>query len=219
MEGPALHEDKPRRARSSSRSRQCLGNSANPNPRGPCRRSRFAHRDSCRNKGNRGAKQNVSIFSTRFEILLQTAPWRTLSEDSGPCFAINVSDEPSDCTGVAEYPQISRCRVGSDCLHENRAASRAVRHQPTPEVGTLARSSDRSPGTADKREVQKDDCVRRSKPNLDNVVGAQVAIHDPSIFRHKLLLHNRPPIARCCEKTRTPENFVKLDDWDPRHPA
>jgi hypothetical protein len=78
--------------------------------------------------------------------------------------------------------------MGSDCLHENRTALKAVRHEPTPEIGALARASDCSPSTADKREVQEDDCVSRSKPNLDSVVGTQVTIHDPPIFRDKLLL-------------------------------
>jgi hypothetical protein len=101
--------------------------------------------------------------------------------------------------------------VVSDRLHENLTTLTAIRHQPTPEVGTFARSQDCSPSTADEREVQNNNCVRRSKPNLNNVVGTQVTVHDPSTFRDKLLLHDHPLIARCCGQTWSPEDLVKLD--------
>jgi hypothetical protein len=96
-------------------------------------------------------------------------------------------------------------------LHENRTALTAIRHEPTPEVGTLVRSPDCSPSAADEREVQKNDRARRSKPNLDNVVGTQITIHDPSILRDKPLLHDHPLITRCCDNTWPPEDLVKLD--------
>jgi hypothetical protein len=89
-----------------------------------------------------------------------------------------------------QYPELRRGRVGSDCPQENRTALNAVRHEPTPEVATLERSTDCSPSTADKREVQK---------------------NDPSIFCDKLFLHSYPLIARRCDKTLPPENLVKLD--------
>jgi hypothetical protein len=95
-----------------------------------------------------------------------------------------------------------------DGLHENRTTLKAVRQEPTPEVATLARSTDCSPSTADEREVQENDCVRRSKPNLNSVVRTQVAIHDPSFFRDEFLLQDNPLIARCCDKTCPPEDLV-----------
>jgi hypothetical protein len=61
----------------------------------------------------------------------------------------------------------------------------------------LARSQDCSPSTTDEREIQENDRVRRSKPNLNNVARTWIAIHDPSIFRGKPLLHHHPLIAWC----------------------
>jgi hypothetical protein len=110
-----------------------------------------------------------------------------------------------------QYPELRSWRVVSDRLHENRATLTAIRHQPPPEVGTLARSQDCSPSTAKEREVQQDDRVRRSKPHLNNIVATQITIHDPSIFRDKLRLHDHPLISRCCRQTWSPEDLVKLD--------
>ena len=123
----------------------------------------------------------------------------------------HVRDELSECLRVTQYPELRRCRVLSDRLPEKRTALTAIRQEPAPEVGTLARSPDCSPSAADEREVQKNDRVRRSKANLDSVVGTQVTIHDPAIFCYKLLLHDHPLIARCCDKTWPPEDLVKLD--------
>jgi hypothetical protein len=93
-------------------------------------------------------------------------------------------------------------RVVSDRLHENRTALPPMRQEPAPKVGTLARSTDCSPTAAEEREVQENDRVRGSKPNLDNVnvVGTQITIYDASIFRDKLLLHDHPLVPRCCNK-------------------
>src|ERR1700731_3643378 len=122
-----------------------------------------------------------------------------------------LRDKPSECPWSTKYSELrGRCMV-SDGLHENRTILTAIRHQPTPEVGTLARSQDCSPSTANEREVQKNDRVRRSKPNLNNVRGPQITIHNPSFFRDKPLLHDHPLIARCCGQTWSPEDLVKLD--------
>jgi hypothetical protein len=150
---------------------------------------------------------NQRLFNNTYELKL-AGPW---GKDSGQSFAINVRNEQSECVRVTQYPEIRRCRVGSDCLHENRTALKAVRHEPTPEVGTLARSSDCLPSTAGKGEVQENDGVRCSKPNLDSIVGTQVTIHDPSLFRDQLLLQNHPLIAGCCDQTWPPEDLVKFD--------
>jgi len=122
-----------------------------------------------------------------------------------------LRDKPSECPRGTKYPELRSWRMVSDGLHENRTILTAIRHQPTPEVGTLARSQDCSPSTANEREVQKNDRVRRSKPNLNNVRGPQITIHNPSFFRDKPLLHDHPLIARCCGQTWPPEDLVKLD--------
>jgi hypothetical protein len=87
-----------------------------------------------------------------------------------------------------------------------------VRDEPTPEVSALARSPDCSPSAAEDREVQKNDRVRRSKPNLDSVVETEVAIQDPFSSGNKLLLNDHPLITRRCNKPWPPEDLVKLDD-------
>jgi hypothetical protein len=103
-----------------------------------------------------------------------------------------------------------------DGLHENRATLKAVQQEPKPEVGTLVRSPDGLPSTADEREVQKNDRVRRSEPNRNSVVRTQVTIHDPSTFRDEVFLQDYPLIARCCDKTWPPKDLVKLDHREAR---
>ncbi len=126
-----------------------------------------------------------------------------------------LRDELLERLGVTYYPELRGCGIVGNRLHESGATLKAIRPEPTPEVGALARSSNRSPGAAHERKIQEDDRVRRSKPNLDSVVRTQVTIHDPSIFRDKLLLQDRPLITRCCDKAWLPEDLVKLDHWNP----
>jgi hypothetical protein len=83
----------------------------------------------------------------------------------------------------------------------------------------FAWSANCSPSAADKREVQKDDRIRRTKPDLDSVIGSEVTIHDPSVPTNKLLLHYNPLVARCCDKPRPPEDFVHFDHRQPRNIA
>jgi len=124
-------------------------------------------------------------------------------------------DKPSEVPRVTQNPELCSRRVLSNCLDEYRPALTAIRYKPTPEVGALARSPGCSPSAADEREVQKNDRIRRSKPDFDNVVGTQIPLYDPGIFRDKLLLHGHPLIARCWNKAHPPEDFVKLDDREP----
>jgi hypothetical protein len=58
-----------------------------------------------------------------------------------------------------------------------------------PEVGALAGSAKGAPSAAEEREVQENDGIGSSEANLDGIVGAKVAIHDPCRFGDKLLLH------------------------------
>jgi hypothetical protein len=106
-------------------------------------------------------------------------------------------------------------RVVSDRLHENRTALPPIRQEPAPKVGTLARSTDCSPTAAEEREVQKKNRVRRTKPDINNVKGPQVTIHNPSLFRDKPLLDDHPVIARYCDKAWPPEDLVQLYTGSP----
>src|SRR5260370_14825373 len=90
---------------------------------------------------------------------------------SGPCFAGHLRDELSKCLRATKYVEVRIDRVFIDRFHENRTALPAIRQEPAPEVGTLARSSYCSPSTTDEREVQPNDRVRRTKPHLHYVLG------------------------------------------------
>jgi hypothetical protein len=107
-------------------------------------------------------------------------------------------------------------RVVRDRFDENRTALAAIRHKPPPEVSTLARSSYCSPSTADEREVQQNDRVCCTQPDLNYVIRPQVTIHNPSLFRDKPFLDDHPMIARCCDKSWSPEDLVKLYHRKPR---
>jgi len=107
-------------------------------------------------------------------------------------------------------------RVVSDRLHQNRTASPVIRQEPPPEVGALSRSPNGSPSAAEEREVQKKNRVRRTKPDLHSVVGPQIAVHDPSLFRDKSLLDRYPLIAPSSCKASLPEDLVQLYYREPR---
>ena len=107
-------------------------------------------------------------------------------------------------------------RVVSDRLHQNRTASPVIRQEPPPEVGALSRSPNGSPSAAEEREVQKKNRVRRTKPDINNVRGPQVTVHNPSLFRDKPLLDDHPVMARCCDKAWPPEDLVQLYYREPR---
>jgi hypothetical protein len=123
-------------------------------------------------------------------------------------------EEVSKCLGTAKYLEVHIGRMLGDCLEEKRTTLEAVCQDPKPEVSALARAFDCSPCAANKREVQKDDRIRRTKPNLHSIVGSQVAIHDPSLCGDKLLLNGHPLIARCYGKTGSPKHLVQLDYWE-----
>ena len=89
---------------------------------------------------------------------------------SGPCFASHLRDELSECRRVTKYLEVRIDRVVSDRFHENRTALPAIRQEPSPEVGTLVGAPDCSPSAAEEREVQKENRVRRTKPDLNYVL-------------------------------------------------
>src|SRR5207245_3849373 len=71
---------------------------------------------------------------------------------------------------VTKYVEVRIDRVVSDRFQENRTALPAIRQEPAPEVGTLVRSPDCSPSAAEEREVQKENRVRRTTPELNSVI-------------------------------------------------
>src|ERR1700675_4370281 len=100
-----------------------------------------------------------------------------------PRFAGYLRDEPPQRLRVPKCMEVRMDRMVSDRLHQNRTASPVIRQEPPPEVGALSRSPNGSPHAAEEREVQKKNRVRRTKPDLHSVVGPQIAVHDPSLFR------------------------------------
>jgi hypothetical protein len=67
-------------------------------------------------------------------------------------------------------------------FHKKRPALAAVPHQPKPKIRALARSPDGSPGASHDREVQKNDSVGSTKPNIDGVVWPKVSVQDPRVL-------------------------------------
>jgi len=127
-----------------------------------------------------------------------------------------LREEPPERLGFPKCMKVRMDRVVSDRLHQNRTASPVIHQEPPPEVGTLSRSPNDSPSAAEKREVQKKNRVRRAKPDLHGVVGPQIAVHDPFLFRDKSLLDRYPLIATFSCKARLPEDLVQLDYREPR---
>jgi hypothetical protein len=101
-------------------------------------------------------------------------------------------------------------------FQEERATPATIRDEPTPEVCTFRGSSDCPPSTANKREVKEDDGVRCAEADIDNVIGSEIAVHDPSLSLNKLLLNRYPLIPRCRNKAWLPKELVQLDDREPR---
>ncbi len=130
-----------------------------------------------------------------------------------------VSDETPDRPRVTKHVDLRIGRAVSDRVHEKRATSTTIRQEPAPEVEPFARPQDGSPGATGQREIQKDDGVCPAEPNLDSVVGPEVAVHNPPIFGGELLLDHRPLMGRSCGEARSPENCVQLDYRKPRDPA
>jgi hypothetical protein len=128
-----------------------------------------------------------------------------------------VRDEPSERPRAAKYVEHRMGCVVGNCCPENRTALIPVCQKPTPEITTFARPANCSPSASHQREVQKDDRICRTKPDLDSVIGSEVTIHDPTVPRNELLLHGNPLLARCCDKPRLPEDVVHLDHRQPRN--
>src|SRR5260370_305748 len=89
---------------------------------------------------------------------------------SRPCCAGHARDESRECLRVTKYMDVRLDRVVSDRLHENRTALPPIRQEPAPKVSTLARSTDGSPTAAEEREVQKNNRVGRTQPDLNYVI-------------------------------------------------
>jgi hypothetical protein len=130
-----------------------------------------------------------------------------------------LRDEPTECLWAAKYMEHRIGCVAGNCCPENRTALIPVGQKPTPEITTFAGSANGSPSAADKREVQKDDRICRTKPDLDSVIGSKVTIHDPAVPSNELLLHHNPLLTRCCDKPRLPKDFVHFDHRQPRNIA
>ena len=103
-------------------------------------------------------------------------------------------------------------RVHGDRSHKRWPALPAIRKEPTPEIATFPRSPDCAPRAAEKREIEKDDRVRRTETNFSDIVRPEIAIQHPRLFLDKLLLNRDPLILRCRREASLPEDLVQLDD-------
>jgi hypothetical protein len=104
-------------------------------------------------------------------------------------------------------------RMARNRFQENRTTSAAIGQQPKPEVGSLARSSECSPGAAEQRKIQENDGIGRTQADLDSIIRAEIAIHDPSLVFDKPLLYLNPPVVRRCDEAALPEDLVQFYYW------
>jgi hypothetical protein len=105
------------------------------------------------------------------------------------------------CGGVSGYR-----------VQEERTALATIRQEPTPEVETFPGSPDGSASTAKKGEVKKDNGVRCTKPNVNDIRRPEVTVDDPLLSLHKVLLDRHPLISGHRDKTTLPEDFVQFND-------
>jgi hypothetical protein len=138
------------------------------------------------------------------------------SDEASPQIGNYVRDESPDRFGIKKYVEVCLSCVASDRFQKNLTASVAIPQQTKPKIGTLSRPPDCSPSAPDQREIEENDCVGSAKPDLDSVIGPQVAIHDPCVLLDKPMLYLDPLIAGCRDKARLPEHLVQLYHRQPR---
>jgi hypothetical protein len=100
--------------------------------------------------------------------------------------------------------------MSTNSFHEQRTASAAISEKPEPKIEALSRAPDRSPRASDDSKVQEYNRIRRSKPDLDGIIGSEIAVHDPLALLEKLLLDLDPLISRCGHKPRLPKDLVQF---------
>ena len=73
-------------------------------------------------------------------------------------------------------------------LPETRHTLTAISKKPAPEVGAFGGSAQGAPGTAEEREVQQNDRIRRTQPHLDGIIRAKIPIQNPLFLLDERLL-------------------------------
>ena len=95
-------------------------------------------------------------------------------------------------------------------IPETRHASTAISKKPPPEVGAFGGSAQDAPGTAEEREVQQNDGIRRTQPQLDGIIRAEIPIQDPLFFLDEPFLQLDPLNTGSRREARTPEDLVEF---------
>ena len=154
-------------------------------------------------------------------LSLRTSFRHRLSAELTPdlSFPLTVSDIFQKALECPEAPQnVERCVRGilGNRVHEKRPAPSSIPQKPQPEIGLLSRPPQRAPRTANEREVQNNDRVRSSKPDLNSVIGPEVAVQDPAVLVDELALHLHPPFTRRRHEAGLPEDLVQLYDMESR---
>src|SRR6201994_1906230 len=90
-----------------------------------------------------------------------------------------LRDESPDRARGWQDVDVGITGVCGDRLPESRAAAAAIQEQPRPEAGALGCPADGAPGTAERREVQEHDGICGLQPDIQDVVGSEVPVHDP----------------------------------------
>src|ERR1022692_860617 len=123
----------------------------------------------------------------------------------------DLGGEACDRARSGQHVNVSAAGVRSDGLPDQRTAPAAIGQQPPPEVSAFPRSPEGPPGTPHWREVQEHDGVRGLKPDVDDVVRAEVSVHDPRIVRDEFALDSCPLVTRCRSEAGPPEELVQFD--------
>jgi hypothetical protein len=87
----------------------------------------------------------------------------------------------------------------------------AVAEEPQPEIEPLPGAADRAQRAAEYGEIEKDDGVGRPQPDVDDIVGSEVAVDDPGIPRDEFALDLRLLLSRKRYEAGLPEYFVQFD--------
>lgn len=75
-----------------------------------------------------------------------------------------------------------------DHSHEKGSDPIAIPEKPEPEVHSLVRSAERSPGASEQRKIQEQNRIGSAQSDFDDVVTAQISLHNPLFLLNQFLL-------------------------------
>jgi len=104
--------------------------------------------------------------------------------------------------------QVGLRRVRGDGNEQPRSGSTAPGDHPPPEVQTRPRPAGRSPQTSDEPK-SRTTMVPAGQPRFEDVIGAEVPVHDPAVRDGQLELERRPALRWRRRQISAQEHLVK----------